>query len=442
MDSWIGEALLLALCALGSGLVSSVEIALLGLPKERIERAVEEKKRGAKGLVFIQSNPGEVWTSLQLVRIFCLVGAGVSAVLLGDALNWRISDLLTASVVAVMIWLLASLLPRTLAKRDVLTWTRWTSEGVRFLVYLLYPVVWPLSVVGRSLTNALGGEARPFWTPDELLHLYSRSRSEGLGDGGEDLLDSIIAFSDTVIREIMVARTEMVAIPVDCSREEIFHTLIEGGHSRVPVYGETVDNILGLLHVKDLVRALIEESGELRADGNGGCEEPRLVPIRSLLRPTFYVPEVMKISELLKEFQRRKTHMAIAVDEYGGTAGIVTLEDIIEEIVGEIQDEYDVEEKQLRKVGNKWIADGRVQVYDLEEVFGVEFPDDASFETLAGFIMFQAGYLPQPGAVLDWNSLRFTVKEANEKRIATVEIERLEIESEPPPKGLKAAPAH
>jgi putative hemolysin len=174
------------------------------------------------------------------------------------------------------------------------------------------------------------------------------------------------------------------------------------------VYVDTVDTIVGLLYVKDL-----------SAPGVGD-----VLDLRLMARPTFYVPEVMKISELLREFQRRKTHMAIVVDEYGGTAGLVTLEDIIEEIVGEIQDEYDVEEKQFRVIGeNKLLADGRISIWELEEPLGVEFPEEGGYESLAGFVTARAGYLPTPGTVVRWKNLMFTVKEANEKRIGTVEIE-------------------
>jgi len=215
-----------------------------------------------------------------------------------------------------------------------------------------------------------------------------------------------------------VPRTEMIAVAVIASADEVRHTLHEGGHSRIPVYETTLDHIVGILYVKDVSARL-----------SGGVE-PADFDLLKLVRPTFYVPEVMKISDVLREFQRRKTHMAIVVDEYGGTAGLVTLEDIIEEIVGEIHDEYDVEEKQFRVLpDNKIIADGRVSLWDLEEALGVEFPEDGTYETLAGFITARVGYLPEPGTVVSWNNLRFTVKEADDRRVGMVEIERRKVET-------------
>ena len=299
---------------------------------------------------------------------------------------------------------------------EIGTRTMWFVMG---LTGMLVPFTWFLSVSGRWLGRLLRmppEEAGPFWTPDELTRLTTHATASSLGEGGEDLFLSIIEFSDTVIREIMVPRTDMVAVPITASREELQQVVLDAGHSRVPVYDDTIDNIVGILHVKDLFLFYI------RAMTRPNVKET--FSLKTLLRATFYVPEVMKISELLREFQRRKTHMAIVVDEYGGTAGVVTLEDIIEEIVGEIHDEYDVEEKQYRVVGDKIIADGRVSIWDLEEALGVEFPSDGDYETLAGFLMSRTGTLPETGMTIDWENWRFVVKEANEKRIGTVEIER------------------
>lgn len=285
---------------------------------------------------------------------------------------------------------------------------------VRALMWGATPLIAPSRLVFRlsrwALKERIGG---PYWTPQEWSRLATEVESEELGRDSGELLRSMIEFSDTVIREIMVPRTSMVALSLDATMDEVRETTLHGGHSRIPVYDETIDNICGLLHVKRLFAA------ELDARERDG--DPSLA---NLLRPTFFVPEVMKISELLREFQRRKTHMAIVVDEYGGTAGVVTLEDIIEEIVGEIQDEYDVDEKQFRFVSeSKLIADGRVNLFDLGESIGVEFPDEGQYETLAGFITERAGYLPEAGTSVQWQNLTFVVREADSRRIALVELE-------------------
>jgi putative hemolysin len=424
LDSTLYRAIGVALCYMGAACVSAVETALVGLPAARVHVAIDQKVRGAKHLTFWLRHPGRVLASLHLARSAMIIAAGLLTYLgLGEA-GCEPPLLMVVVAVAVISLALSHMVPRSLGKRyslEIAARSMWLVQGLGFL---LAPVVWPLAGLGGLLARRLGAEsgaAGPYWTPDEISRITNDAHAKRLGERGEDLLLSIIEFSDTVIREIMVPRTEMVAMPITSSREEVHQIVLEAGHSRVPIYDETIDNIVGVLHVKDLFVA------QLRGKN---LQAP--FDLKRLLRSTFYVPEVMKISELLREFQRRKTHMAIVVDEYGGTAGVVTLEDIIEEIVGEIQDEYDVEEKQFRVLGeNKIIADGRVSIWDLEEALQVEFPSDADYETLAGFLMSRTGSLPETGMVITWNNLRFTVKEANEKRIGMVEIER-RLKSEPP----------
>jgi putative hemolysin len=273
-----------------------------------------------------------------------------------------------------------------------------------------------LCLIGSQLVWRLLCTKWPSWFDARPADFLGGATPAPLDARGADLFLTLSEFSGTVIREIMVPRTEMVALAQSASRLEVQQLVLEAGHSRLPVFDDTIDNIVGVLHVKDLFVA------RLHAEATG---ESAVFSLAEMVRPTFYVPEVMKISELLRDFQRRKTHLAIVVDEYGGTAGVVTLEDIIEEIVGEIQDEYDVEEKQFRVLGDKIIADGRVSIWDIEEALGVEFPDDADYETLAGFLMSRTGSLPEPGMIINWGQYRFLIKEANAKRVRTVEIDKL-----------------
>lgn len=419
LDSGLGLAGGLLGCIVSAGFVSAMETALVGVPAARLQNAIDAKVYGAKRLIFWAESQGQVLIALHFARLFLVLGAGALADGLVRMYALPIPTGVTIMLVAMVGLFLSHLVPRAMAKRNPLRWAIATAPLSRLLSLVLKPIVWPLGRLGVWVAQLMGipvDNRSPFWTPDELGRLADNARAEGLGQPSEDLLLSIIEFSDTIIREIMVPRTEMVAIAMDSPSSELRQTIIEGAHSRIPVYEESIDNIIGILHVKDLfVRDLQHDGARDHIADN----------LNSLVRPTFFVPEVMKISELLRDFQRRKTHMAIVVDEYGGTAGVVTLEDIIEEIVGEIQDEYDVDEKQFRVIGdNKIIADGRVSVWDLEEALGMEFPDDAGYETLAGFLMSRAGYLPEPGTTITWNNCRFIIKEANEKRIGMVEIER------------------
>ncbi|RYF09316.1 MAG: HlyC/CorC family transporter [Deltaproteobacteria bacterium] len=413
--TWLGLALALA----GIGATSALETALVGLPSARVHAAIDARRAGARLLGTWLRRPGLILGTLHLLRSGLTVGLGVVLYLTLQRLELRLASRVAWGTLLVLAISATHLAMRAAAKRAPLELATRGMWLILLLTGLLLPVSWPLALLGRALARLFGvpvAAVSPFWTADELSQLTQEAQAASLGARGEDLLLSMIEFSDTVIREIMVPRTEMVTIARGASRDEVQQLVLDAGHSRIPVYDDTIDNIIGVLHIKDLFVAQLQR--------DGGQKSPDFA-LAHMLRPTFYVPEVMKISELLRDFQRRKTHLAIVVDEYGGTAGVVTLEDILEEIVGEIQDEYDVDEKQFRQVGDKIIADGRVSIWDLEEALQVSFPDDADYETLAGFLMSRTGMLPEAGTVITWNALRFVVKEANPKRVGTVEIERV-----------------
>ena len=394
------------------------ETALVGLTESRVHIAVERRERGAEALVYWLEAPERILSTLVVWRICFLVAASIESVHFVTIVAPLTPIVATVAALGVLALVISHLIPRAIAKRFSLPWARYSMWFIRVLTWLSAPVVWPLLQAGRTIGGLTGFVGGAFWTPGELDRVSSAARADALGKPNEQLILSMLEFSDTVIREIMMPRTEMVDLAVDASPEEICSVVKDEGHARIPVYEDTVDNIIGILHVKDLI-----------AEPSLGSNN---FDLRKHIRRTFYVPEVMKISELLREFQKRKTHMAIVVDEYGGTAGLVTLEDILEEIVGDIQDEHDVDEKQFRVLADgKILADGRVSLWDLESVLGVDFPEEGDYETLAGFLVAQAGYLPRAGSMLNWGELDFTVKEADERRIATVEIARRAVRFDP-----------
>jgi CBS domain containing-hemolysin-like protein len=241
----------------------------------------------------------------------------------------------------------------------------------------------------------------------------------------EELLNSVLEFADRVVKEIMVPRTRMVAVDKDAPPEEVVRVVTENPYSRMPVYQDTVDNVVGILLVRDIVQEL--KNGPVSG-----------IPLERYLKAPFFVPEQMKISRLLKEMQRRKTHLAVVVDEFGGTSGLVTLEDVLEEIVGEIQDEADAESAPVKALGDGlFLADATIPLRDLEEYLNaqhgdggegppppVRFPEEGDYETLGGFVTATAGRVPPVGAAIDWDSLTLTVRAGDERRVARVEIAR------------------
>jgi CBS domain containing-hemolysin-like protein len=292
---------------------------------------------------------------------------------------------------------------------------------------LFYPATLVFSQMTRRIMTWLGNDPSqkaPFVTAEEIEYMIDLGSREGtFSEDRERMLRSVFEFNDTMIREIMVPRTDAVFLSEDMDLDEIVELLIQCGHSRLPVYEETVDNIIGIFYAKDLIKIV------------GHAKEVEAFDIRAFLHKPFFVPESKRIADLFTEFQRQRIHMAIVVDEFGGTDGLITLEDIVEEFFGEIQDEYDIEPEQLIPISEDLLrADARVPIYEIEEYFEVDLPEEKDYETLGGFLMSQSGTVPEAGEEVLWKNLLFRVLEADEKKVISVEIakiERLDEDSEP-----------
>ena len=247
---------------------------------------------------------------------------------------------------------------------------------------------------------------------EELKRVLEEGTISGAIDKTEhELIKSIFEFTDTTVKEIMVPRPDVLAVDISMPRDALIHKVIEEGYSRLPVYNGSLDNIIGIVYSKDLLSLL---------------EHRDLIVLQDIIRPAFFVPESMKISQLLREFQQRKAHLAIVVDEFGGTEGLITMEDVVEEIVGEIHDEYDEVTKTFEpaKDGTQ-IADARLSVGDFNEEFGAEIPESADYDTLAGFLQKTSGRLPDVGEEIRFGNLVFTIAAKSARRIRLVRVSRL-----------------
>lgn len=262
-----------------------------------------------------------------------------------------------------------------------------------------------IDMFGRFLT----GKKRI--TEEEIQEIIDASEEEGLINPEEnEMIRSIFALSDTVVREIMVPRTDMACVSVDTSVGEVLKTIITCGHSRIPVYDGTVDNIVGLIYAKDL----------LKYWGMGDAS----ISIKRIMRTPYFIPETKNLEELLQEFKRKRVHIAIVIDEYGGTSGLVTIEDLLEQIVGDIQDEYDLEEDWLvEEPDGSVLVDARLPIEDLEEHFGIEIERE-KFDTVAGLIFHLTGRIPKVGEEIENSTLRMTVLEGGERNIRKVRVIR------------------
>jgi CBS domain containing-hemolysin-like protein len=252
----------------------------------------------------------------------------------------------------------------------------------------------------------------------EILNMVSEGERTGAVDVGEkEMIESVIELRDRQVVSIMTPRTEIIGIPADATYEDVRQTVIREGHSRMPVFEETIDNILGMLYVKDLLRV----------------ESPETFDVREIMRKVPFVPETKSLRDLLREFQEQKVHIAIVADEYGGTAGIVTIEDILEELVGEIVDEYEVHEPEpIQRIDERTVdVDARVGVTELNDAIGLRLPEDAEYDTVGGFVFSHLGRIPEPGYSFEHDAVRITILEAEERRVVRLRVARILAPSEP-----------
>jgi len=263
----------------------------------------------------------------------------------------------------------------------------------------------------EAIGRLLQGKRRV--TEAEIQEMMDAGEEEGLINREENaMIRSILALGDSMVREIMLPRTEMACVSIDDEVQQVLDQIIACGHSRLPVYEGTIDNVIGLLYAKDL----------LKHWGKAGTE----IELRSLIRPPFFVPETKNLEELLHDFKKRRVHIAVVIDEYGGTAGLVTIEDLLEQIVGDIQDEYDLEtQKFTEEPDGAMVADARLPIEELEEHFQITVERE-KFETLGGLIFHLTGRIPPVGEVIETESLVMTVLEGDKRRIAKVRIVRRE----------------
>ncbi|MFH1862172.1 MAG: hemolysin family protein [bacterium] len=424
MDDGIGSGFLLLILGVSlifSAFFSSVETAFFSLTQSILAELKEARDSRSKRVIRLLDRPKEllvtILTGNTIVNVAIAVIAALLALRLCSILNFPASAGLAIEIisVSVLILIVGEIMPKIIALKFATTWALWTALPIGVIRVLLFPITKLLTSMSAGLSRLLGVERRRMLiSKDEIRTLVEVSEEHGaLEQDEKELIKGIFEFSETSVKEIMVPRVDMVCLPITASVQDLIHLVQEKGHSRIPIYQEHLDNIAGLIHVKDLLHYL--QNGEIQ------------VELASILRQAYFVPEGKKIDDLLREFQEEKFHMAIVVDEYGGTAGLVTLEDIIEEIVGEIQDEYDREVPLYQWLDeNTLIADARINIEELNEILGEALiPEAEDYETLGGFIITQTGSLPRPKESLSFGNLHFVIEELSGKRIGKIRVTRL-----------------
>lgn len=282
--------------------------------------------------------------------------------------------------------------------------------------WMLWPIIALLQVIDVPIRR-LSGTDREMPPTDvakqEIMEAASEGKAEGAVNADEVcMIESVIGFGQRRSGEIMTPRTDIFALPLDTPWDQACQLIFQGGHTRVPIYEGDLDNIVGILYAKDLLQYV--------GTGQGG-------DLRTILRKPYFVPETKRLDDLLREFKARKVHLAVVLDEYGGTAGLVSFEDVLEEIVGDISDEYDSPEPApVKRINEATVeVDGRMTVKDLNKALELDLPEDADYDTIAGFLFSKLGYIPSAGETLEWHKARFHIAQADERRIMRVRIETL-----------------
>ncbi|WP_219415724.1 hemolysin family protein [Pseudonocardia nigra] len=401
-----------------AGLFAAADAALLTVSRARVEALVRAGRPGSRALAAVVADRPRHVNLLLLLR---LAAETAATVLLTIALVQIIEPMWAGALGAGAIMLVVSYVligvgPRTLGRQHPYRVGMLVAAPVRALATLLGPLTKLLIVVGNAITPGHGFRQGPFSSEVELRELVDMASTSGVVDEVErQMIHSVFELGDTLVREVMVPRPDVVWTESDTPVDKVLRLALKSGYSRIPVLGESIDDIVGVAYLKDIVRAQAEA-----VDGT-------LPAVPSVMRPAVFVPDSKRIDELLKEMQRTRNHMAIVVDEYGGTAGVVTIEDILEEIVGEITDEYDSEEVPAVQEldGRRLRVAARLPVEDLAELFpGVdgteaalaEVLEAADVDTVGGLLAQQLGRVPLPGARAEVAGLRLLAEGGKDAR--------------------------
>jgi magnesium and cobalt exporter, CNNM family len=395
-----------------AGLFAMTDAAIAAVSTARAAELAREGVRGARALQAVAADAVRHINLLLLLRLVCeLTATTLVALVAVDTFGagWA-AALVTAGAMTVVSYVVVGVAPRTIGRQHAYAVGRTAAPLVRGLGRALNPLASLLILIGNAVTPGRGFREGPFATQVELRELVDLAEQRGVVEHGErQMIHSVFALGDTIAREVMVPRTEMVWIESGKTLRQALALFLRSGFSRIPVIGESVDDVLGVLYLKDVIR----DSDDSR-------------PVVGVMRQATFVPESKPVDDLLSEMQAARTHLVIVVDEYGGTAGLVTIEDILEEIVGEIRDEYDVERPPVERLPDGAVrVTARLPIEDLGELFDVDLPAD-EVETVSGLLAQALGRVPIPGAAATVGGLRLVAEgtTGRRNRIDTVLVHR------------------
>ena len=413
MDSdGLWRIIVLIVCLALSSMYSASETALMSLSKIRVKQMVENKEKGIDKVNRLLSDPSKLLSGILIGNN--LVNIGASSLMTSiaiDAFGNRGVGLATG-LMTLLILIFGEITPKSLAAQNAEKLSIRLSGFVRFTIILVAPISFILTRITNFMIKTLGGDVdanQPFITQDELKTIVSVSHKEGVLEGEErDMIYNVFDFKDSQVNDVMITRTEMITIDVELPYEEIVKIINQEQYSRIPVYEDTIDNIIGILYVKDLL--FLQGNNEIEFD------------LRKLIREPYFTYEFKSTKELFSEMRANRIHMVVVLDEYGGTEGIVTIEDLIEEIVGDIEDEYDkyVDEVDVIRE-DEYLVNGNVRIEDLNELIGIHVESE-DFDTIAGFVIGIIDRIPEEGETIEFENIKFIIENIDRNRIEKIRI--------------------
>lgn len=420
---WSIKLGILVCLILGSAFFSGSEVALFSLDKKKIESSFKENSILSRYLLNLINFPRRLLVTILIGNNLVNVAASILSVFLAfeaaEYFSIPVEIALTIQIVllTVLVLIFGELFPKVIATKNPLRFSKIIAVPMYYFNIILYPVAELITEMIRlSISKFKIDKSKSAISSEDIPHLTSLSHEKGAIEENEHhLISSLVSFGTVTVEEIMTPRVDMIAVSTDVRYDDLIETITKSGHSRIPLYKDDLDEIVGIIYAKDLLP--YSRNPELR----------KHISLKKISRKAMFVPETKLISELLKEFQEKKMHMAIVVDEYGGTSGLVTLEDIVEEVIGEIWDEYDKEEDQISIIENgKWMVLGKLSIDEMNSEIETHISnDDEDFDTVGGYVLNHAGSIPQENFSFTENGFRYTVKEVQKKRIKKVLVEKI-----------------
>ena len=401
------------------GVLGASEVSITRVNRVRAYRFVEEKRRGASSLSKVAENPAPYLNVVLLLTLLATIGGTTIATSLAVRLFHGAGEIVATVAMTLLLFVFAEVTPKTFAIQQ----TDRVALVLAPLIVSLGRLVGPFATGLVKLANVImpgkGLPQGPFITENEIRALAQvASDEEQIEEEEKELIHSIFEFGDTIVREVMRPRPDIVAVEADKTLRDVQALVLRHGFSRIPVFQEDLDNVVGFVFAKDVLKALYQGQADM--------------PLTDIVRPAHFVPESKKVADLLREMQQEKFHIALVTDEYGSVSGLVTLEDLLEELVGEITDEYDREEPPVVDLGNgAYRVDGRLGIDEVNELLDTELPDE-EWDSVGGLMLGLLGSIPEQGEEVTYQDLVFKAEKVNGRRIAKVLITRKPEDAEHP----------